>query len=382
MTAFRVADVRAALAPHGVDVGPQPVLLNEDDQRFTILDKGGAGWREWRDRGALAFGDRNNGAQAFAEHMLKMQPAMCYVRAFTPRVSENSTSWLTRPPWPTFPNPPSAKRARADRLAAYADASDDNATEEALTVRRSLVGRARILLALCLRGEEGRVLLSSRLPSGFINDVQAELVAQELTPLCALWEEIERMRARSEIRTRQLGRSCDNPWHAAPSYVDWYMFAAVDYHRLAEYLYGAVPLYEALQYESESDEEDHGEMWPTMRRCDPVMHDAPSGEECSICLGGNEDCEVGTLECGHTFGKSCLMRWLNELDSQDLPRTCPMCRRLPYNSESKVCHGCGMNGFAVQLHTLGGPCKCAAVFCNDCAPSRDYACDSCRMCYQ
>ena len=379
MTAYTVASVTAALVARGIVVGAQTILLNELDQRFTILDNGGAGWREWRDRGALAFGDRANGAQEFAEHMLKMQPALCYVRAFTPRVSENTTAWLTRPTWTTFPNPLSAKRARADRLAAYADASDDNATDAALTVRRSLVGRARVLLALCLRGEEGRMLLSSRLPSGFINDAQAEHVVQELTPMCALWEEIERMRSRSEILTRKLGRSCDNPWHAAPSYVDWYMFAAVDYHRLAEYLWGSVTLYEALQYESESDE-DQDEMWPTMRRCDPVMHDATSGEECVLCC--SEDCEVGTLECGHTFGKSCLMRWLHGLDAQDLPRTCPMCRRLPYNAEAVACHGCGMTGLEVQLNALGGPCKCDAVYCYNCAPRRDYACDSCRMCYQ
>lgn len=379
MTAYRVQDVTAALAPHGVDVGPQPILLNEMDQRALLFDKGMTGWTAWRDRGALAFGVQD--AHAFAEHVLKMQPTLCLVRAFTPRVSENTTAWLIRPTWPTGMN-----RARADRLAAYADASDDNVTEEALTVRRSLVGRARVLHSLCRSGEEGRMLLSSRLPSGFINDVQADHVVQELTPLCSLWAELEFMRARSEVITHKLGRTCCNPWHTLRQYDDAHMLAAVDYHRLVDYLWGATTLYEAILNEAdESDEEDQGEKWPTMRRCDPVMYDEftgkdLSGEECVLCC--SEDCEVGMLECGHVFGKSCLMRWLNGLDAQDLPRTCPMCRRMPYNAEAFACHGCGMNGFEVQLNTLGGPCRCDAVYCYNCAPSREYECDACRMCYQ
>jgi hypothetical protein len=344
-----------------------------------LFDKGVTGWTAWRDRGALAFGVQD--AQAFAEHVLKMQPALCLVRAFVPRVCENTTAWLIRPTWPTGMN-----RARADRLAAYADASDDNATEEALTVRRSLVGRARILLALDHRGDEGRRRLAARMPNGVLDAAQVEYVCGELE-LCALWFMLDEMRNACEIRTRKLGRTCDNPGHAARAYADFYQPAAQDFKAVADYLYGAVTLYEALQYESESesDEEDQGEKWPTMRRCDPVLYDEftgedLSGEECVLCC--SENCEVGKLECGHVFGKSCLMRWLHGLDAQDLPRTCPMCRRMPYNAEAFACHGCGMNGFAVQLHTLGGPCRCDAVFCHDCAPSREYACDSCRMCYQ
>lgn len=381
MTNYRVNDVAAALAAHGVVVGDQPILLNEEDQRAVLFDKGATGWGAWRDRGAQMLGVQD--AHLFAEHVLKMQPALYTIRAFTPRVSENTTAWLIRPAWPTFPNPPSAKRARADRLAAYADASDDNATEASLTVRRSLVGRARVLYAL-RSGDDGRMTLSSRLPSGYIDNVQADHVVQELTPLCALWSNIEIMRAVSEERTHKLGRTCCNPWHTLRQYDDVYRHAAVDYHRLADYLYGAATLYDALQYESESESE-HGEMWPTMRRCEPVFYDDThghdlSGEDCSICYG--EECELGKLECGHVFGKACLMRWLNGLDEQDLPRTCPMCRRLPYNAEAKACYGCGLNGFDVQLNALGGPCSCAAVYCYNCAPRREYACESCRMCYQ
>jgi hypothetical protein len=386
MSVYRLVDVVIALAGR-VHIGRPLIVFNEEDQRDQLVD-----------HFTPFVVNRERGGHEFAEHAHKSREYLCLIRAWVPRVHENSSGWLIRPMWPTLGSE-SQNRARVDRLAAYADGSDDHATLSALGVRDALVARARIIRALVLNGAEGHRRMAQSLPKpDFMSVHQVNHVLNEMT-LCDLWQNLETMRARCELRTRQLGRECCNEWHAWRAYEENYHHAAVAYVWAVGYLFDVIPMFEALHAAAndsdDEDDEDDGleydeddeEKWPTVSCCDPVFSneftgDDLSGDECFICMGGNDFCRLGRLDCGHVFGEACLLRWFEGLDAQGLPRACPMCRKLPYNGEAFACHVCVKTGFEVQLYHLNGPCRCDTVYCHAHLPGRDYPCGSCRMHYQ
>jgi len=370
MSVYHLADVAAELRGR-VRIELPAILVNEEDQRAQLLDK----FTPWDI-------NRARGGHDFAEHAHKSRAFLCHVRAWVPRVHENSTGWLIRPMWPTLGSE-SQNRARVDRLAAYADGSDDHATRAALNVRHSLVSRARIITALVLKGADGQRRLAESLPTrDFMNMQQINHVLNELQ-LCSLWQNIETMRARCEARTRQLGRECCNEWHAWRAYEENYLLAAVAYAWLVRYLFHIVPEYEAIMLDY--DEED-ARKWPKVSCCDPVFYDLDPDDEddkekiedgCGICMGGNDYCRLKALDCGHAFGEVCLLTWYKNRDDIGEPRTCPLCRKLSYNADAFGCHVCAKTGFSVQLYHLNGSCRCDTVYCHDHLPNRSQPCGGC-----
>jgi hypothetical protein len=374
MSVYRLADVAAEL--HGIEWISRPaILVNEEDQRALLLDK----FTPWDI-------NRARGGHDFAEHAHKSRVTLCLIRAWVPRVHENSTGWLIRPMWPTVGSE-SQNSARVDRLHAYANGSDDHATLEALAVRHSLVSRARIITALVLKGAEGQRRLAQSLPTpDFMNVQQMTHVLNELQ-LCGLWQNVETMRARCESRTRQLGRECCNEWHAWRAYEENYHRAAVAYVWLVHYLFDIVPRFEAIM--AEDDEEiglEDGRKWQTVSCCDPVFYNLDPDDKddkekiedgCSICMGGNDYCRLKKLDCNHSFGESCLLTWYQNRDELGEPRTCPLCRKLSYNADAFACHVCTATGFSVQLYHLNGACRCDTVYCKDHLPTRSQPCGGC-----
>ena len=45
---------------------------------------------------------------------------------------------------------------------------------------------------------------------------------------------------------------------------------------------------------------------------------------CSICLDDNE--ELKTLGCGHSFHEACITTWIDECHSKNISAMCPTCR--------------------------------------------------------
>ena len=375
MSVYRLDDVAASL--QGIVDIPRPILLNEEDQHEQIDGI----FVPWTMR-------RELGGHHFAEHAKKMEESFYLLRAWVPRVHENSTGHLIRPMWPTNGSE-SQNRARADRLYAYANGSDDHATHRALTVRRSLVARARIITALVLNGAEGQRRMAQSLPPDFMNVHEITHVLNEFK-LCRLWQKLETMRASCETRTRQLGRECCNEWHAWRAYEENYVHAAKAYEWVVWYLFDVIPMFEAHELES-SDEDMDRRKWPTVSCCDPVFYDLDKDDKkdaekieegCSICYGGDDYCRLKKLDCGHAFGESCLLTWYKNRDELGEPRTCPLCRRLAYNADAFACHECNKTGFEVQLYHLNGTCRCDTVYCHDHLPGRDFKCGGCRKYYQ
>lgn len=382
MSVYRLDDVAASL--QGIVDIPRPaILLNEEDQRDQLVDR----FTPWHV-------NHERGGYDFAEHAHKTRGVFCLVRAWVPRVHENSTGHLIRPMWPTNGSE-SQTRARADRLHAYANGSDDHATRQALTVRHSLVARARIITALVLNGAEGQRRMAQSLPvPDYMNVQQMNHVLNEFQ-LCGLWQLLETMRARCETRTRQLGRECCNAWHAWRAYEENYLLAAQAYVWVVSYLFDVIPMFEAHELEDDDEDDGLGDMdrrkWPTVSCCDPVFYDLDKDDEqdaekieegCSICYGGDDYCRLKKLDCGHAFGEKCLLTWYTTRDELGEPRTCPMCRRLAYNADAFACHVCNATGFTVQLYHLNGTCRCDTVYCHDHLPGRDFKCGGCGVYYQ
>jgi hypothetical protein len=372
MSQYRLADVAAELYGR-VHISPG-IVFNEDDQRALLLDK------------FTPYAvNRARGGHYFAEHVHETRDMLCLIRAWVPRVHENSTGWLIRPMWPTVGSE-SQNRARADRLAAYANGSDDQATLNALLVRHSLVSRARIITALVLKGAEGQRRMAQSLPRpDFMNVHQMNHVLNELR-LCGLWELVDIMRSRCELRTRQLGRECCNEWHAWRAYEENYMQAASAYVWAVDYLFEYIPMYEASILDDEVDEFEDNRPWPKVSCCDPVFYDLDQDDEddkekiedgCGICYGGNDYCRLKKLDCGHAFGEACLLTWYQNRDEIGEPRTCPLCRKLSYNADAFACHVCIKTGFEVQLYHLNGSCRCDTVYCKDHLPNRSHPCGGC-----
>ena len=58
---------------------------------------------------------------------------------------------------------------------------------------------------------------------------------------------------------------------------------------------------------------------------------------CSICLKKRNfySCKIVT-ECGHTFCRFCLLKWLRTKEFRT--RTCPVCRKNLQNDYEKICN--------------------------------------------
>ena len=280
-----------------------------------------------------------------------------------------------------------------------AGSRDKSATAASLAVRRSLSCRAR-LRRVEAEGDAGMRRMTEEL-AGFPGipgrrrmTLTAVSSAVDALKLCDTWERVEALRLRAEKHTAHHddfldkgdagwfatgGRPlegfrlwCVAAWETS-AFWQWQQWVAIDKNLYRRFCYLAamdfcalddwvsfhIPAYEALVG-----------TWPTLRRCDPVMSDV----ECAICWGGNADCALGRLDCGHIFGRACLARWFHTLDESGLHRTCPLCSRLPLNADVG-CFQCHTTGHHVQLHNLG--CSCGAVFCLNCAPLRSDPCPSC-----
>ena len=85
----RFADVADALADEGIVLHALPFVLNVDDQQDVL--RGGT-LRDFAVVHAAA-------PTTMLEHRERLGASLCIVRAFVPHVSEQSTSWLTRPVW-------------------------------------------------------------------------------------------------------------------------------------------------------------------------------------------------------------------------------------------------------------------------------------------
>jgi hypothetical protein len=48
--------------------------------------------------------------------------------------------------------------------------------------------------------------------------------------------------------------------------------------------------------------------------------------ECAICHDTHVKVECATVECKHTFGRTCLSAWVTTCSARDKPVTCPTCR--------------------------------------------------------
>ena len=83
------------------------------------------------------------------------------------------------------------------------------------------------------------------------------------------------------------------------------------------------------------------EYYATLKRCERLVHDDETEEDCLICTkplrkpGGDPLAEEAVmLTCGHVFGEHCLAEWISVFNG--LSHACPMCRKaiwlVPTNS--------------------------------------------------
>jgi phage FluMu protein Com len=226
MSAYRFADVQKIMLELGTYIEPLPVLLNVDDQRVPLL---GA---------PVHFAEVHVfPSREMLAHADLLRFGLCIVRAVVPFVTQTGTgSMLSAPVWPQI-RTPSQERARADRLAAEADSGRDYATPEALSVWRSITGRAA-LLYLDELGAEGRARISAHLPHDMTTTGTLSRVTAELGDLSMMFETLDGIRQRVEARAAAMG-------HPPPR--DGYRFnrvAALDFFALSQYL-DMVPTYEA-----------------------------------------------------------------------------------------------------------------------------------------
>ena len=226
MSAYRFADVQKIMLELGTYIEPLPVLLNVDDQRLPLLGD------------TVHFAEVHVfPSREMLAHVDRLRFGLCLVRAFVPFVTETGTgSMLSAPVWPQI-RTPSQERARADRLSAEADSGRDYATPEALSVWRSITGRAA-LLYLDELGAEGRARISEHLPYDMTTTGTLSRVTAELNDLSMMFETLDGIRQRVEDRAAAMG-------HPPPR--DGYRFnriAALDFFALSRYL-DLVPTYEA-----------------------------------------------------------------------------------------------------------------------------------------
>lgn len=366
--AYRFDDVAGTLAQVGLAaVLPLPIVINVDDQVDTLRTYEPRG-RFLRNHGPdrLAHRDANQNAFGVVMHL---------VRGFVPEVTQSSTGWLSAPIWPRVLATESQVRARSYRIEAEADGNHDAATESALIVRRSLTSRAA-LMYINEQGRAGHLRLEEHMPFDRMAQDNLPQIVEEIRELCGMWELLDRLRIRCEARAAVVG---------LPFPRDGYRFwrvAALDMFALGEYIAKYIPMYEVIMLERFGD--DYGEdgdenrTWPTAKRVDPVLVlvECEENDECPLCWGGNDDCALlSKLRCGHKFGRACFMRWMEELDGQNIERTCPICRR--FAGCSLRCAVCNKSGHEKQMWTLGGGCNCSAVYCWGCLPCNGECCTLC-----
>jgi hypothetical protein len=353
--AYRFEHVKLVLATRGINLAPLPVVINVDDQIDLLRSPAALGNpNQYADFIRLHGWERNEHRLANNADYLA---CLSLTRAFVPEVLRSSTGWLSAPIWPQILTPGEV-RARDDRRAAVADGNTDHATANALAVRRSLTSRAA-LMHINEMGARGYRQMQDHLPHDLVARDNLPAIIEEIRELCGLFELLDKLRRRCEARAAAVGLGFPRDGYR------FWRLAALDMFALGEYIAKYVPFYEVLTMQDEED----ADPWPTTRRVDPKMEDVEKedGEDCPLCWGGNEDCKMMRLNCGHRFGKACFMRWMAELDAQDLPRTCPMCRRLP--ASSGACYSCGLYGHEAQLRELRGGCTCPVLYCWNCIPS-------------
>ena len=74
------------------------------------------------------------------------------------------------------------------------------------------------------------------------------------------------------------------------------------------------------------------EYYATLKRCERLVHDDETEEDCHICTkpldkrDGDSPAERAvTLTCGHVFGERCLAEWISVFNG--LSHACPLCRK-------------------------------------------------------
>jgi len=81
--------------------------------------------------------------------------------------------------------------------------------------------------------------------------------------------------------------------------------------------------------------------------------EAPSADECVICLGGCEHTGFQPhwrrLKCGHHFHERCIFQWLKKVESA---QRCPMCRRHVCDDDTKKKPGGGPGAAEAMLAAL------------------------------
>ena len=395
MSLYRFADVQKILAELGVHFEPLPVLLHIDEQRAPVIGRDVIDFVNVHGDDADLLAHRNVPLRQFG---------FMLIRSFVPRVDATATAWLSAPVWPQF-RTVSQERARSYRLAAEADASNDNATPAALTVWRSVTGRARLLYLHGL-GDEGHRRIFEHMPFDLATHGPLSRVVAELGDTSALFENLDAMRIRCERRAAAMGR---------PFELDGYRFnrlAALDFFGLSSYL-DALPAYEAemlrrrsIAYMEEAsdydddeddettgldDEEEHVHEffpWSTVKPCEFLMFDEYDGEEidatqsCVICLDEDDREGLAIFEgCSvHVVHRECARRMQLHDFSKAEESKCPSCRRSPLmcGPEAGACEICHKGHRQVKMYTLGGGCTCGAVYCWVCLPGAGVDC--CRRC--
>ena len=417
MSLYRFADVQKILADLGIHFAPLPVLLHIDEQRAPVLG-----------RDVIDFVNVHGRDQDLLDHrgVSLRQFGFMLIRSFVPRVDETATAWLSVPVWPQF-RTYAQERARSYRSEAEADASNDNATPEALTVWRSITGRARLLYLHGL-GDEGHRRIFEHMPFDLAAHGPLGRVVAELMDTSALFENLDAMRIRCERRAAAMGR---------PVEMDGYRFnrlAALDFFALSSYL-DVVPFYEAevlrrsyidfadwdRSSESSSssssppdlvdvdaaelvdvdhagldalvrdlDEEEHAHSvpWHTVQPCDFLMFDEYDGIEidaaqsCPICMDEDDREGLAIFEgCSvHVVHRACARRMQLHDFSKSEESKCPSCRRSPLmcGPDARMCEICHKGHRDVKMYTLGGGCTCGAVYCWACLPGAGVDC--CRRC--
>lgn len=226
MSLYRFADVHKILLELGTHIEPNPVIMHIDDQRAPLL--GGF---------SHAFAEVHAASPDLIAHRDAFGFGLCLLRAFVPFITETNTgSMLSAPVWPQF-RTYSQERARSYRSAAEADSGSDYATPEALTVWRSIMGRAALIYLEGL-GSEGRARLFDHMPYDMNAPGTLSRVVAELHDLSAMFETLDGIRQRVEARAEAMG-------HPPPR--DGYRFnrvAALDFFTLSRYL-DCLPAYES-----------------------------------------------------------------------------------------------------------------------------------------
>ncbi len=59
------------------------------------------------------------------------------------------------------------------------------------------------------------------------------------------------------------------------------------------------------------------------------MEESKETDICTICCNQKES-STATFVCEHTFCQPCLVSWYKDCKSKNIPRTCPLCRKIDH----------------------------------------------------